>query len=140
MTRLAAVLGITAVAACSGENNVFDVPQYSTAVRPVDVVIVPGEEIVVDGLLRVTFLEVAEDSRCPIDALCVWQGNGAVVIGLRMGMGPTRSFTLNTSVAPRAVTHGGYTIGLLELTPAPVSTARIDPRHYRARLHFERTP
>jgi len=135
MKWLAMVVAIGFVAACSDE-SVFGVPQYSS-VRPFDVVLAPGEEILVDGVYGIAFTGVTEDSRCAVDVVCIWQGNAAVAIGLTVGKGPTHPFTLNTGVEPYRVEHAGYRVRLLSLSPQPVSTAPIEQKRYRARLHVE---
>ncbi|MFH1764671.1 MAG: hypothetical protein ABIF09_10810 [Gemmatimonadota bacterium] len=49
-----------------------------------------AEDIRLEGsVLRFSFGEVLEDSRCPVDVTCVWAGNAKVVIGIAAGMGPS---------------------------------------------------
>jgi hypothetical protein len=137
MKWLAAALALGAVTACSSEDIVFGVPQYSATV-PFEVVLKPGEQILVDSMFSIEFDGVKEDSRCPIDAICVWQGNAAVALALTAGDGPTLPFTLNTGIEPDTAVHAGYFVRLLEVSPAPVSTSRIDRRRYRVKLYIER--
>ena len=43
---------------------------------PVELTLRAGQEAQAGtSVLRVLFLRVVDDSRCPIDAICVWQGN-----------------------------------------------------------------
>ncbi|MEX1258324.1 MAG: hypothetical protein WEG36_11965 [Gemmatimonadota bacterium] len=107
---------------------------------PVEVTLPVSEEVSVDGVFGVAFVQVAEDSRCATDVVCVWEGNAAIVLGLTLGSGPTHSFTVNTAFEPDAAEHGGYRVTLLEVLPAPVSTAPIPPGSYRARLLVEKLP
>jgi hypothetical protein len=90
-----------------------------------------------DSVMRVSFLGVRADSRCPVDVLCVWQGDADVEIGVRFGMGPTVPYVLHTGVEPRSVVVGGYRITLVSLRPAPVSTTSIPPEQYVAELRLE---
>lgn len=90
------------------------------------------------GVMRLVFVGVNEDSRCPSDVVCIWAGNAAVEIGVWYGMGPTARFVLNTIGDPDSVEVGGYRIALIDLQPYPVSTARIPPDAYVATFRFQR--
>ena len=103
-----------------------------------EIVLRLGEDIRLEGsVLRLSFGEVQEDSRCPVDVTCVWEGNGKVAVGIAAGMGPTHALILNTSVEPRSVVWSGIQVTLLELTPAPHSEAEIPPEDYRVKLRLE---
>ena len=71
-----------------------------------------------DGAVRVSFLEKLNDSRCPIDAVCVWAGDvGAVLLVETIevaGQSP-----VHTAVEPRQLRAGGYEVTLLDMTPYP---------------------
>ncbi len=120
----------------TAELEIFVRPPYTTE-QPLEAVFAIGEEIRVDGIFRVLLSDVTEDSRCPVDVVCVWEGNGAVVVGLTLGTGPTHPFTLNTAVEPRSAEHGGYRVTLLNLDPAPRSDTPIERDRYRATLRIE---
>jgi hypothetical protein len=84
------------------------------------------------GSLKVTFVRVTADSRCPGDAVCIQAGDAQVAIEIA-GF-PTQSTELYL-VAPgkRSATHGGYTITFEALTPYPfLSQGPIAPSAYRA--------
>ncbi len=95
----------------------------------------PGEAVVLaDASLRVEFVRVSNDSRCPADVVCI-QGGDALVHILVDG-GP---YELHTGDASQAsITHGGVTIELLELQPYPFSSRTIEPGDYRATLRASR--
>ncbi|MEK7667853.1 MAG: hypothetical protein AAB409_04320 [Gemmatimonadota bacterium] len=98
-----------------------------------------GQEVgAPDSVMRISFLGVRADSRCPVDVVCVWQGDAEVEIGVRFGMGPTVPYVLHTGVAPRSVDLGLYRITLVGLRPTPVSTTPIPPDCYVAELRLER--
>ena len=44
-----------------------------------------GQSAVVPGGLKVTFDRVVSDSRCPIDAICVWAGEAVIALKLSRG-------------------------------------------------------
>lgn len=89
-----------------------------------------GQELILEGgSATVQFFDVGADSRCPIDVICVWEGNAAISLHLESAVGPS-TFVLNTADQPHSVTVGAYTIGLKEVTPFPISTRTIDKKDY----------
>lgn len=97
----------------------------------------PGDTVeVADTSLRVRFDGVVNDSRCPIDAICI-QGGDAEVRLTASNDGAPRMLTLHTgSMAP--VTFDGFTFRLVELTPYPFSSQPFPPSDYRATLRVTR--
>jgi hypothetical protein len=93
-----------------------------------------GETAVVDDVLSLTFSAVTEDSRCPTDVQCIWEGNAIVELGVAVDDGPTTRLYLDTNPGFGTIaTYDAYTIGLLGLEPYPATgTPRIGP--YRATL------
>src|SRR6267142_1883225 len=56
-----------------------------------------GEQVALKRThLRIKFVTVENDSRCPKDVTCVWAGNAAVRIQLSVGR-RSKTLTLNTS-------------------------------------------
>ncbi len=97
-----------------------------------------GQEARVDvQALRIAFLAVDNDSRCPSDVVCVWEGNAAVRIGTGYATGPTVARVLNTSLEPRSLTLGVYRLTLARLDPYPVSTSRIPAGGYVATFRLQ---
>ncbi len=94
----------------------------------------PGESASVEGTsLRVWFLGVSGDSRCPADALCI-QGGDAIV-RVRATESTAADYELHTGGPPHAVvTPSGFRIELAELQPYPFSSRTIQPGDYRATL------
>lgn len=86
----------------------------------------------------VAFRRVDEDSRCPIDALCVWPGDAQVRLDLTIGRAAWMPHVLHTYLEPRQIEFQGYRFRVLELTPAPVSTATTKPEDYRLVLEVTR--
>jgi hypothetical protein len=103
-----------------------------------EVTLAYGDEVAVAGsVVRVAFGQVLSDSRCPIDVVCVWEGNAEVEIGIRVGMGPTVPLRLNTSREPRFVDWQGIRITLLQLMPAAHSGTVLHPEDYSVHLRLE---
>jgi len=104
------------------------------------VTLAPGETASVeDTAVRVQFVRVASDSRCPADAICVWAGDAIVQIRAFDGGAPA-DYELHTGDAGRKATlHGRLRIELLELQPYPFAS-RPPTTHdqYRATLRVTR--
>lgn len=81
---------------------------------------------------RVTPLRVLEDSRCPMEARCVWAGRVRLEVRIELGSGTTvRELATDR---PLAVADGQ--LELLGVMP-PTSTQRpIAPQDYRFALKF----
>jgi len=88
---------------------------------------------------KIKFVEMVEDSRCPVDVNCVWAGNAKVKIEVRRGRGLSKTFELNSTTAPNVVKYNGYDIKLTALTPKPRTNARINPDGYVATFEITRT-
>lgn len=84
--------------------------------------------------LRVTFLAVEEDSRCPKDVACIQAGNARVRLRARDSKGARVTFVLNTDLSPKEYKFGRYVIGLSGLGPHPTSGGRQKSRAYEASL------
>lgn len=91
------------------------------------------------GDLTVAF-ESVEDSRCPTEVECVWEGDG--VVGLRVtGSGEAVDVTLHTHPDSAAVARvAGHDIRLVDLDPDPVDGSPIPRSDYVATLRIDRAP
>ena len=118
------------VAAC-------DSPTTPSVTIDQQVTMAPGEQVqVTDTSLRIRFEGVVNDSRCPIDAICVLGGDAEVRL-TASNDGAPQMLTLHTgSMAP--VTFDGFTFRLVELTPYPFSSQPFPPSDYRATLRVTR--
>ncbi len=103
--------------------------------------LVPGERVTLESLgTHVRFLRVAEDSRCPLRAQCVWAGDGAVVFEIAPRDGEAMEYTLHTNEGPKAVVLGSFELRLLKLNPHPEVPGEIAPEDYRATLVLYEQP
>ena len=101
-------------------------------------VLAPGEiaKIAETGL-RIRFVNVRGDSRCPADAICIQGGDALVHIEvLSFGSG-AQEYDLHTGNM-QPVVHEGSTIALVNLAPYPFSSKTILPDEYRATLRVTR--
>ena len=93
-----------------------------------------GQSAVVDDAVRLTLKAVTDDSRCPVDVTCVWEGDAKVSIDVA-APAPRAAYDLHTSGRfDREVKHGAYRITLVALDPAPRSTVPPSSSDYRATL------
>lgn len=93
-----------------------------------------------DENLRVTFTEVVEDSRCPLDVVCVQAGR--VVVTLRLVQGGqalgVAKLGLGEPGIPSTRQLAGYSISLLDVSPHPTSVnAPISASAYRVQVRVE---
>lgn len=87
--------------------------------------------------IKVRFVEVSSDSRCPSDVNCIWAGNATVVIDLTYKDAKPLTAKLNTFINPRDCEYAGNTISLAGLAPYPDSKTSFEERDYTARLQFK---
>jgi hypothetical protein len=96
-----------------------------------------GRQVTVKGTkLRIRFVAVENDSRCPSDVKCIWAGNAAVQLQLGTGRG-SKTVTLNTSKSPTfagETEYRGHKVTLVDLSPYPRSDRKILRRDYTATL------
>ena len=91
-----------------------------------------GQTVYVDGP-RVTPLTVIEDSRCPMNARCVWAGR--VVVRAKVQGGAWQRTIDLTMGQPVQVADGGLT--LVSVTPDRRTDKAIKPRDYRFAFTFQ---
>jgi hypothetical protein len=91
-----------------------------------------GETISV-GELRLTFRSVESDSRCPIDAVCVWAGDAEIALKIEQGA-QAGVAALHTMLEPKKTEWNGYTVSLVSVAPSRSASSSIDPADYRAQL------
>ncbi len=93
----------------------------------------------VGGESLIQFLGIKEDSRCPTDVECVWEGNAAAEFSIKVSGYPPQRFVLNTySGKPQEMTIHGVSVRLIDVYPAPVSTQQIRPDQYSVRIVVDR--
>lgn len=111
-------------------------PAGAVVPSPTEVTLPLGEEVRVGDALRLVFTRVVEDSRCPVDVTCVWEGNAVVEIGVALGSGPTFPVQLNSTLEPRSAEWNGVRLTYLELLPRPVSEGPA-PEDFTLRIRVE---
>lgn len=106
-----------------------------------------GQTVWFDRLLGVTFVKVLSDSRCPINARCIWAGDAEVLLRVQVGLQKARFVTLHTYLDPKyavvsALPAGvigipkSYIVRLMNLTPQPFAGRPTRQRDYCLTLGF----
>jgi len=103
------------------------------------VTLAPGQTASVDGTdVRLQFVAVSGDSRCPADALCITGGDALVQVRASGGNTAT-DYQLHTgNSALASATFGAVRFSLVQLQPYPFSSRTIAPGEYRATLEVTR--
>ena len=107
--------------------------------------LVPGQKVKLsegkrgDTDLEIKFIEVKEDSRCPLKTECVWPGEAIVVLLLQTntasggGVKEVSSST-NGSIPGPVIEFADYSIELLAVTPYPEAGHTIPADDYRVKM------
>lgn len=88
--------------------------------------------------LVIKFKTVLEDSRCPINAVCVWAGNAKVEIEVIDINGQNKTVILNTEDEPKAEALKAHLLTLIALNPPRTDGVSILPGDYAVKLRVER--
>ena len=98
-----------------------------------------------DEGLKITFLAVINDSRCPIGACCITAGDAEVLLRVRVGKMAPKIISIHTNHEPRVVVLSAvppgtigipksYSVSVEELTPRPRIGRKIKQSDYRLSL------
>jgi len=79
--------------------------------------------------LKIKFLNVIEDSRCPKETQCIWAGNANVKFRVSNNR-RTKVFDLNTAKGAQSYSFDGYQIRLVKVLPTPVVNEHIRRGEY----------
>lgn len=139
MRKVAAVFAmVLMVGACDQGSDPAISPDVAVVPGVVELTLRMGTEAEVPGsVVRLQLTRVPEDSRCPIDAVCIWEGNAVVEVGIRAGMGPTIPLQMNTNLEPRHADWNAIRVTVLELQPAPRAAEPTRQEDYVARVRIE---
>jgi hypothetical protein len=90
------------------------------------------------GKLKIKFVEVLEDSRCPTGVDCIWAGNAkikVIITGYRAGSKTVELYTLGGQQGDQIE---GYAINFEGLNPYPQAGEAIEKSCYRASFSVSR--
>jgi hypothetical protein len=93
-----------------------------------------------DAGIKVKFVSVVEDSRCPANVNCIWAGNAKVQIRITdtKGRAPAETVVLNTNGTPQSERFYVYSVSVVGLTPQPGANGRVNKSRYRLVVNVER--
>ena len=83
-----------------------------------------------DNSLQFSITEI-NDSRCPSDVICIWEGKADVKIEIES---PQKGNLILSTYNNHIDTFGIYTFELIEVSPYPVSTETIELKDYNVTL------
>ena len=103
-----------------------------------------GEQVVVKpGIpgnnVKITFVSVPRDGRCPEGAACIVPGNAKVELKFKSSGNRSLSTIVNTDETPHNVEIPGIRVHLIRLDPPRKVGVEIDPNDYEATLVVSRT-
>ena len=143
---IASAAALLSLAACGSSDNVSTLPGTSSSAEQANdlsaqleapFTLKPGQWASVAGTsLRLSFAGVTNDSRCPANVQCVWQGDAAVALRVSLGGQESQAtvHSANTGTASKDAKVGAYTISLTDVQPQAVAGQTIAPSAYRVQL------
>jgi hypothetical protein len=132
---LAAVVASFALAACASSSGLPTEPVVYSQSEAADSVRVRVGQTVVVGGVKVRFNAVESDSRCPIDAICIWEGDAVAVFVVEQNCAcrtPAFELKLHTTLEPKSGAAYGFKVELRHLSPYPSASSPIKPDAYSA--------
>lgn len=137
--HLAVFVAFLVAGACASSNGFPTEPVvYSQAEAADSVRIRVGQTIIVEGV-KVRFSAVESDSRCPMDAVCVWQGDAVAVFVVEQNCEcrtPAFELKLHTTLEPKSGSAYGFRVELLQLAPYPRASSPTKPDAYSAYIRL----
>ena len=103
------------------------------AKRADDVEVQINKQVTAAGGLKIAFVELVEDSRCPTDVDCVWAGNAKIKVRVTKN-GRSKLLLLEMVTKGMAPNFGNYRLKLKDLTPKLRSNVRINRNAYVATI------
>src|SRR5687767_15795582 len=82
---------------------------------------------------RLTFRQVREDSRCPTNVVCVWEGDAKIEVSVSRNGTQAETAILSLGPQNNEAQLGDLAVRFVGLAPAPV-TPEPAPRRYVAEL------
>jgi len=88
--------------------------------------------------LKIRFVEVTEDSRCPPGTQCIWAGNAKIRLEVITKGGGKKMVEANTSTGPKGDQFDGWAIELVTLSPRTNSESVTGIKKYVAKISVTR--
>lgn len=91
-----------------------------------------GESFTLPNGATIIFTDVLEDSRCPIDVDCVWEGNFKVLLQVN-----NEGKLLNSNLEPNELDIDGLKLSISKVEPEAISNRTINKNDYSIYLKYE---
>lgn len=119
----------------SSESNLFDGEKYLLKgdSDSLGIFLKYGETIIINNDISITFVKVNNDSRCPINANCIWAGNAEINLLVKTP-NEEKSVVVNSSLKPNSFFVDKLLIELLEVNPYPNSNDHIKMEDYKIKI------
>ena len=88
---------------------------------------------------RITFKQVSEDSRCPVDVQCVWAGDAKIEMTISRSGSPDDAKVISLTPPNNETTSGDLRIRFTGLAPVARQADNGKPRAYVAQLVLSRS-
>ncbi|MBU1178144.1 hypothetical protein KJ903_02900 [Patescibacteria group bacterium] len=102
-----------------------------------------NESVIVESeQIKITFLEVTSDSRCPVDVNCVWSGEATIKINVEKAENDLGDYSISTipnEIARSVVRMDLYEIDLMDIKPARKSDEEIKASDYEITLKINKS-
>jgi len=82
-----------------------------------------------EPFFKIKLLNVTSDSRCPMNVVCIWQGQVTVSVGITQNNQALGNFSLSSTRGQDQVMFGKYVLRLVDVSPYP-SDKKILPSDY----------
>ena len=128
--------GLSAHAQKPGDAPVIETTPMmeGTPPAPPEIAVKLGQSTTSADDLKVSFLSVDEDSRCPEGVNCIWAGNAKVSIQVSKTGAKPMTLALETQRQGEPQTYLNYQIYLISLAPYPKDGVAINKADYVARV------
>ena len=137
LLKLLILVPVLSLPACNGEGDDGSGGQPAEANLGRAFELGYGKTVLVDDI-TIQFTTVVEESRCPIDAICVWNGNARILVTATRG---SISRVLELGLWPQSATIAvfeNHVIEFRDLHPYPASVITQPlPQSYVATLYVD---
>lgn len=100
-----------------------------------------GETAVLENeTVQIVVTAVTDDSRCPKDVACVWEGEALVHVTIQETDKQPSDLQLNTNPPENSQTYLQYQVLLEQLLPVPISGEQISQDQYEATIIISQMP
>jgi len=125
---VAAVCGLGAIQSCASADVVVAQPGVAFSLPVGQTASLRGNST------RLTFNQVREDSRCPANAVCVWEGDAKIEVGISRNGGALETNVMSISRPNNELRTGNLHIKFVGLAPYPGTYPENVPRAYIAQF------